>query len=211
MPDEDLIEFAPSDPSDASLASASALARRQLAAEDLVAEKEAELAAAEKELALIRDELLPKALEMLDSDGFPLPGGFKVTVGEKFVCGQLDDLPEDAGSKAKKRPLQERLAALALLESTGHGDLAKRVIAITLGNKAGALAQKLLDFLRNHPEANSFRVTQARTIPWNTLSAFAKERRAAGEDLDLEKLGVSVIRRAVITRPKAKADAAQDF
>lgn len=194
-----IVEFATEDaPGDAALASVGELARRQIEAEELVAKKEAELKDAEHELTALRDELLPQAMAAVGIESFALPGGFKVGVKDTYVCGQLDDAPDDG----KKRPLNERLTALKLLDEEGHGDLARRIISVTLGARSDELAKALMDVLRTHPQANQFKLEQRRVIPWNTLSGFAKERVEAGDSPDLHALGVSVIRRSKITRPK---------
>lgn len=200
------IEFA-ADPDDATLASASELARGMIAAEDLVAAKEAELSEAKRELATLRDELLPAAMSVIDQEEFTLTGGYKVSVGEVYVCGQLDDAPPDPRSKDTKRSLDERLAALRALDDAGHGDLARRTVTVTMGANSEALASELITLLRAHRLGNQLRIDHRRLVPWNVLSAFARDRVEAGDqDVDLGVLGVTRLRRAKIRRPKEVGD-----
>jgi hypothetical protein len=199
----DLIEFAADpDPDDPSLASVSALARKMIAAEDLVSERESALAQAQKELATLRDELLPKAMATVDAVEFTLPGGFKVGVKETAVCGQLDDAPDPEG---KKRPLEARLAGLRLLDDEGHGDLARRTVTVVMGAKSEELALELVELLRTHRLGNQLTIEQRRLVYWNTLASFAKERKAAGDEAIVEHfddLGVVILQRAYVKRPK---------
>ncbi len=195
------IEFAP-DPDNATLASASELARQQIAAEDAVARCEEELANAKRALATLRDELLPAAMSTIDREGFTLTGGYAVSVKEIFVCGQLDDAPGKPGDSDEKRPLDERLAALRWLDDEGHGDLARRTVTVTLGTKSEEVAAELVALIRAHRLGNQLRIDQRRLVPWNTLAGFAKERTEAGDEPDLAMLGVTRLRRARIKRPK---------
>lgn len=188
-------------PADAELASVAGLAREQLAAEDEVRAAESTLKAANARLAAVRDGALPAAFAALGLAEFKLEDGSKVTVREAYRCGQLDDAVREDG-----RPLEERLAALEWLDLHGHGDLARRVITVTLGAGAEAVADELLALISAHRAANSFRVDHRRTVPWNTLSGFAREQTQHHEDPPLDVLGVTVQRSAKITRPKERGD-----
>lgn len=185
---------------DEQLKSIAALAAQQLAAEAEVAEIERKLRHAKDRLYRIRDDLLPTAMMSLGLLDFTLTDGSKVSVREHYRCPQLDDAPDD--EKGEKRALAERLEALTWLDEQGHGDIAKRVVTVTLGADAAELAAELITLLRSHRSGNKLLIDQRRTVPWNRLAAFAKEQLRDGEDIPLDVLGVSVQRSAKITQPK---------
>ncbi len=185
---------------DEQLKSIAALAEQQLVAEAEVAQLEAVLKAAKSRLSRVRDDLLPTAMTSLGLLDFTLTDGSKVAVREHYRCPQLDDGPDD--DKGEKRPLAERLVALDWLDEGGHGDIAKRVVTVTLGADASELAAELVALLRSHRAGNQLLIDQRRTVPWNRLAAFAKEQLRDGEDVPLDVLGVTVQRSAKITQPK---------
>jgi hypothetical protein len=182
------------------LTSVAKLAAEQLVAEEKVAKLESELKAAKAALAHIQTNLLPSTMMTLGLLDYTLLDGSKVAVREHFRCPQLDDGPDD--EKGEKRPLSERLEALGWLEGAGHGDLAKRVVTVTLGADANELADELITLLRSHRAGNKLLIDQRRTVPWNRLAAFAREQLGQGEDIPLDVLGVSVQRSSKITQAK---------
>jgi hypothetical protein len=117
-------------------------------------------------------------------------------VEERYQCRQLDDSPDEEG----KRPLSERLEALAALQAAGHGDLARRVVTATLGADSEELAAELMDLLRRHPKANSIMLDCRRTVPHNTLAKHAREQVREGYDPDLALLGVSIVNIAKVKK-----------
>jgi hypothetical protein len=187
-------------PDDADLGTVAKLADEQMAAEKEVAQLTAALKQAEVRLAAIRDDLLPQTMLTIGISEFKLAGGAKITVREKYRCGQLDDAPDK--DDFARRTLEERLAALTWLEENGHGDIARRVVSITLGADNEALAKELIDLIKSHRSGNSLQIDHRRTVPWNTLSSFAKEQVKHQEDPPLELLGVTVQTSAKITQPK---------
>jgi hypothetical protein len=189
------IEF----PSDQDLSSVVELAREQVAAEAEVAQLEKQLAVAKARLATVRDDRLPKAMLTLGLSDCTLDTGHRVEVRERFQCGQLDDSPESS-DKGGGRPLTERLDALAWLDESGHGDIARRTVTITLGAKSEDAANQIIDLVRTHPAANSFLIDQRRVVPWNTLAKFTKEQLSGGGDPPMGLLGVSVQTSSKITR-----------
>lgn len=185
-------------PDDASLESVATLVQLQLTAEAEVARLEGELKMAKEALAAIARDALPTAMATLGLAEITLSTGDRVQVRDNYVCGQLDDGP----SKDTGRPLTERLEALKWLDTHGHGDIARRVITLTLGAKSEALEQDLLRLLAQHRQANQFMVDHRKTVPWNTLAAFCREQIKQQQDPPMDVLGVSVQRSAKITRSK---------
>jgi hypothetical protein len=110
-------------------------------------------------------------------------GGIAVELKDIFRCGQLDapDEPDDFDG----RP------GLAWLDEEGHGDLARRVVTVTLGKDSEALAIELVELLRRHPRGNSLDIGHKMFVPWNTLAKFAREQIEQGADLPLPLLGVT--------------------
>ena len=183
-------------PDDDELVSIADLVSSQIAAEAEVARLELDLKRAKEHLATIRCDLLPNALSALGLQEIVLDTGDRVTVRENYVCGQLDDGP----SKDTGRSLEERLKALRWLEQAGHGDIARRVITVTLGAKSEHLERQLLTLLAQQPQANHYTIDHRKTVPWNTLAAFAREQVRLQQDPPLDVLGVSVQRMSKITR-----------
>jgi hypothetical protein len=196
---DEIVEVEPLEgPSDTELVSVVDLAREQVRLEREVSKLERELSEAKVRLSTIRDDRLPLAMTTLGLSDYSLGSGYGVEVKEHYQCGQLDDAPDEEG----KRPLSERIEALSWLDDNGHGDIARRVVTITLGAKSLETAQELIDLVRCHPAANSFRVEQRRVVPWNTLAKFTREQIEGGENPPSELLGVQVRISAKITKPK---------
>lgn len=186
-------------PDDADLGTVAALAAEQIVAEREVARLTQELKLAEVKLATVRDDRLPVTMLSVGLSEFKLTDGAKVTIREQYRCGQLDDSIDN-----ERRSLEERLEAFLWLEKNGHGDIARRVVTITLGADAEELAQELIQLIRTHRAGNVLKIDHRRTVPWNTLASFAKEQVKKQEDPPLELLGVTVQNSAKITYPKDK-------
>lgn len=185
-------------PPDAALNLVATTARRQLALEDEIAEQEERLKKLKSDLQIVSEIDLPQAMHAAGCADFTLRDGGKVKIELKYRCGQLDDAPDDP----KRRPLSERLEALAWLEDNGHGDLARNVITVTIGRDQDELIEGIMQYL-SAQRSNSMEVKRARTVVWNTLSSFVKEQDRAMEEPPFELLGVSKVNVAKITRPKA--------
>lgn len=193
-------------PTDSSLSRVATLAERLVALDSLIEDKEAELKALAEQRRLIAESDLPAAMDECGDHGlasFTLGDGSKVSVALKYRCGQLDDLPDDP-RRTDRRPLEERLSALAWLEDNGHGDLARRVITVSLGRGSEDIAERILTYLREL-RLNTAEIKNAVTVPWNTLSAFVKELDSGQEPVPFETLGVQKVRVAEVKRPKPNA------
>jgi len=179
------------------------LASEQVALEAEVARIEATLEEAKSRLYRVRDDMLPQAMLNAGMLDFTLVNGWKVQVRDHYQCGQLDDAPpRDEKEAEKKRPLEERLAALQWLEDNQAGSLARRTVSVSLGADAIDLAEEIIALIRHHPKGNQLQIDNRRIIPWNTLAAFAREQMAIPHDIPLDVLGVTVRRSAKITAPE---------
>lgn len=201
---DDVVEVEPiGDPTDADLGSIADLARAQVAVEAEIAALEARLKEARARLTALSCEALPRAMAAVGLSDLRLASGQRVEVRERYQCGQLDDAPD---VDDKRRPLSERVEALSWLDEQGHGDIARRVITVSLGAKSEEIANDLLAMVRAHPAANQFLVDTRRAVPWNTLAKFAREQLEGGYDPPLDLLGVSVQTQAKITVTSKKEE-----
>jgi hypothetical protein len=195
--DDIVIEGFP-DPTDAELKRISELVEKQfnlqLDAECL----EARLKLTKQALRNVAERELPEAATSCGVRTFTTNDGLKLKVQDTFRCAQLDDAPDEEG----KRPRSERLDALSWLQDHGHGDLAKRVVTVTLGSDSQDTALELIRLIRSHPKGNQFIVDHRRAVPWNSLSSFARGQVRDGYDPPLETLGVSRVAVAKVTRER---------
>ena len=152
-------------PADAELATVAALAQRQVDLEDAIAACREELKALNESLRQISEVDLPAAMGRCDLTSFTLGSGCVVRDALRYRARQLDDAPDKSarGDDEPKRPLIERLNALAWLDAEGHGDLIKNVIAISLGREDGELADEVVAWLNEHRAANRMSVDRRRT------------------------------------------------
>lgn len=180
----------------------------KLASEQVQLEGEAErleeqLEAVKAKLSRVRDNLLPQAMIDAGMTDFKLVTGWRIEIKDHYQCGQLDDQPpKDEKDEEKKRPLAERLAALEWLETNAAGDIVRRVVSVSLGADAVDLAEEIIALIRHHPKGNQLQIDHRRTVPWNTLSSYAKGQLTTGHDIPLDVLGVTVRRSAKITAPE---------
>lgn len=147
-----------------------------------------DLARAGETLRRLTETDLPRAMiacGYAPGDKNIVVGGLTLELKDLFRCGQLDD-----NGPTEDKPFDGR-PGLAWLEAEGHGDLARRVVAVTLGKGSEELAVEIIQLLRSHRAGNSLNITNKCTVPWNTLSSFSKEQIAQGGDPPLAMLGVT--------------------
>lgn len=196
---------APRPPADGELSRVATLGHELLTLDQRIERGEQLLKDLKEQRRLIAEATLPEAMDAVGQRGlrdFTLNDGSRVRVNLKFRCGQLDDLPDDP-KKETQRPLPERIAALTWLDENGHGDLARRTVIIILGKDSAADEARIKAYVESL-RLNSLRYSAANVVPWNALSAFAKEQALPPEDLD--RLGVQKIRVAEVKRPQGGAN-----
>jgi len=92
--------------------------------------------------------------------------------------------------------------ALDWLEQNGQGDLVKRTVEINFGLREDKLYDKTMKAIAKMPWlADHIKITRA--VPWNTLTAWLKERYKNNEELgdtDLRRLG-AVVGKVVDIKP----------
>lgn len=173
-------------PTDTDLTTVSVLVARLASQQAEVDRLEAELKAARAALTQTAELDLPEALIAVGH----LPptkttiGGHKVEFTEKFRCGQLDSQGNPEG--------------MAWLESNGHADLAKHTVTVSIPRGEDDVARDIVDRLRQHPAANTFKIDNRAVVPWNTLAGFSKELCDQGVDVPLETLRVQRVRSAKV-------------
>jgi hypothetical protein len=86
-------------------------------------------------------------------------------------------------------PEESRDSAATWLEETGHGDLLRSVVTISLGKKEVKTVRRIEKMLRNMGVEYSTKFG----VPWNTLTAWVRERvEKYNEVLPLDLLGAKV-------------------
>jgi hypothetical protein len=192
----DLAEVEPAAaPSDADLRRVAQLAEDLRRQELLVASMEERLKAARAVRQKLAEHDLPAAMVACGyapGDKNVVVGGVTLELKDIFRCGQLAEPAEPDDFDG--RP------GLAWLDGNGHGDLARRVVTVTLGRDSEALAVELIELLRRHPRGNNLAISHRLFVPWNTLSSFAREQISQGADPPLALLGVTRVTVAKVIR-----------
>jgi len=99
-------------------------------------------------------------------------------------------------------PAEQQEAGLNWLEDNGQGDLIKRTIEINLGRNEQKLFGQIMKALKKVSKIKE-RIKVRRAVPWNTLTAWLRERYQNDEGLgdnDLRTLG-AVVGRVVNIKP----------
>ncbi len=178
-------DLAETEPTDTDLRRVAQLAEDLRRQDLLVATMEERLKTAKGVRARLAEHDLPEAMVACGyaPGDRAVVGGVAVDLKDTFRCGQLA-APADPDD-FDGRP------GLAWLDEAGHGDLARRVVTVTLGKDSEALAVELIELLRRHPRGNSLDIGHRLFVPWNTLSSFAREQITQGGDPPLALLGVT--------------------
>lgn len=163
----------------AKLKSIADLAAKQAALEAEVSAMEDALKAAQENLRKVQMEQLPAAMADAGVSEFKLTDGRKVTVSDFVRCNITD---------------ANRKAAYDWLRSNGAEPLIRNELKHTFIKGEDAKARQIIDALKKlgvHAE-----ITE--TIPWNTLSAWAKEQLDGGKALPDKLLGLFVGKKAKV-------------
>jgi hypothetical protein len=192
-------------PTDAELSSVASLVDLLVQLDGQVEEAEDRLKRLKARRQEVAEQHLPRAMESCGERGvssWTLGSGEKVQLSTKYRCGQLDDAPDEL-KKAGSRPIGQRLEALRWLEESGHGDLVRRTIVITLGKGSEEAEREILSHFQSL-RLNSGKVTTSNVVPWNTLGGFVRslevEAEASGDpsQIPLDLLGVTKVKVAEV-------------
>jgi hypothetical protein len=197
-------------PTDAELSSVASLVDLLVQLDGQVEEAEDRLKRLKARQREVAEQHLPRAMESCGERGvssWTLGSGEKVQLSTKYRCGQLDDAPDEL-KKAGSRPIGQRLEALRWLEESGHGDLVRRTIVITLGKGSEEAEREILSHFQSL-RLNSGKVTTSNVVSWNTLAGFVRslevEAEASGDpsQIPLDLLGVTKVKVAEVKRSDA--------
>ena len=140
-----------------------------------------------KQALHLRSKVMPELMAELGLLEFKADTGHEFTVAD-IISGAL---PKDPVGRA---------AAISLLESYGAADLIKTDLTLEFGRKEYQEAQDLANKLH----LDGYDVEMETGVHAQTLSAFARERLRKGEDIDFDKLGLSLLRQVKVKEPKEK-------
>lgn len=166
------------------LAEATALERQ-------VADLEATLSAAKRSLHILRTDRIPSIMEqfMLDSLSFD---GWRVDLRTELE----GSLPKDD----EKRPetIGRRARAVEWLEKNDGAGIIQTVVTVEFPRDQHERALKVERVLM----AQGYVPQLQSTVHHSTLKAFARERLESGAPIDLETIGLNVVKIAKIKPPK---------
>jgi len=141
---------------------------------------EADIAAAEEALKLLKDQLkqisttdIPEALAECGLLEFKTRDGYKVSVNPFYSAS----IPKDKQDEAFK-----------WLRDNGHGDLIKNTISVNFGRKEDAAAASFKARLTK--EGTSY--TDKVGVHPQTLRAFVREQVESGHNLPMDLLGIFI-------------------
>jgi hypothetical protein len=150
----------------------------------------------QKELLELRYKSLPDlfmraGISRLDLDPSGNMPPYEAKMTDHYKAGILASWPQEQQDEA-----------LDWLEEQGQGDLIKRTVEINLGRNENKLFEQIMKVLGKMPKIME-RVKVQRAVPWNTLTAWLRERYQNDEDLgdaDLRRLG-AVVGKVVNIKP----------
>jgi hypothetical protein len=162
-----------------------ALARRQVAQEELVVDLENSLKAQQEILRVIQQEDLPAAMAEAGLQKFTLDSGETIEVKDDFVVGIPKERQEEAYN---------------WLETNGYGSIIKTLVAVEFGRGELGKAQQLADSLAKR----KFNCGLARNVHWQTLKAFVVEQTNQTKPIPLDLFGAVPVNKAVVKAPRSK-------
>jgi hypothetical protein len=160
------------------------LAKRQLALEEQIKAKEAELESLNKAHYKLTTDTIPEAMSEAEVKELVLENGMVIKV-EPWIAANIKE--------------DDRPRAHAWLRDHGFGSLIKRTVSVVFGMGEDKKADQLVKELarRNLPFDNKEAVNA------NTLRAFVKEQLASETGAKLPKeIGVTTIATSIIKRKK---------
>lgn len=194
--DEEIVAFTDA-PSESEARSLTDMGRELFQVDSAIAGLEEQLEKKKSRRKELTDKELPDYFTRVGQDRMGLPEFDVDLVLENFVHANI---------AADWEP-EKREAAFTWLEDNGHGDLIKAVLTQKYPRTAMALARWVarwimkLRFLWEKlggrmeddtpPDGDIPEPTIEMTVPWNTLTAWAKEQIKNGAELPLDTLGVT--------------------
>lgn len=190
--DDDEVEAAPV-PDNDDLKKISTLAAQYIALEKEIADLEAQLAAKQAALKVVRELDLPTAMTEVGTTGFDLVGGGSVKLKTGYVAGISE---------------KNRLAAHTWLENHGSGSLIKRTFTISFGKGEETWARK---FERDMAQRKRpLQCERKDAVHTQTLGKFVREKIAAAKsngispekEIPFDLFSIFELRYAEVEQPK---------
>lgn len=128
---------------------------------------------------------IPEAMMQAGMSEFTLTDGSKIKI-QKITTASI--------------PSQYKDQAFAWLEENDHGDLIKQEISLKFNREQNEAAQEVFNDLFE----KGFQPVQAKSVHFQTLSAFVREQIAAAVPIPMELLGVYQGQKAKIEEPRTK-------
>jgi hypothetical protein len=169
--------------SDAELLDLSQLVQRQILVEEIIADKQKELAAYQDELKKISETLIPELLLGIGLTQLKMATGESVTV-DKFYSASI--------------PAERRDETFGWLRKVGCDDIIKNEIKLLFGKGEDKIAEKVAKSLIKQ----GYTPDQKIFVHPMTLKSFVRERIESGAELPQELFGVFIGNRTKITPAK---------
>lgn len=165
------------------------LGRELFAVDKAIADAEALIEIKKKrrnELTMVE---LPAYMQKIGQDKIGLPEFNVDLVTEAYYHANIKaEWPED-----------QREAGFSYLEEVGSGDMIKMNVVFAFGRREIQKVKWLMAFIRLMQEQLKVQEAElipdpivSKGVPWNTLTAWLKERVTSGLSVDLEKIGGTV-------------------
>jgi hypothetical protein len=161
------------------------LARRQYQLEKDIAQIEEALKVKNAEHRKVASQDLPEAMAAAGINSTELTGGYKISLETTYKAGLSKENPEPG---------------LEWLEQHNAASLIKHHVAVEFGKGEDARANALAEQLKSQYSGN--RVLDTRSVHWQTLTAFVREKLQNGISLPFDLLGIHVNTQSVIEPPK---------
>lgn len=164
---------------DNELRTVATLAEQWVEADADVKNLEEQLKLAKERTRVLEQQKIPDAMDALGLSSFSLSSGHQIVVEDKVHA----NIPKNRSQQA-----------YAWLREHNFGSLIKNKVEVVVPKGRDEDAQKAMELL----QTLGLDPTIAENVPWNTLTSWAKEQLARGENLPLELLGIFVGRVAKI-------------
>ena len=168
---------------DTNLKGVAQLAQKISHQEATVAELEAKLRQAKKDLYKMSDEELPNMLAEMGVSSFKLQDGSQVEIKKTYGASI---------------PVDKREEAYSWLRQNGFGDMVKNIVSVNFGMGED---QQASDF-KSKVEEQGLSPKQEESVHSSTLRAWVKEQTEEGRPFPMELFGAYIGQRAVIKGAK---------
>ena len=173
------------DPTNSELAEISALAKMQIALEDLIAEMKVKVAEKEAELKKLVEVTIPNAMDAVSMSAYSLDTGESVTIKPDVFASIYAAKTEEAAD---------------WMEKNGFGDSVKDKIEVQLMMGQRNIAPEFLKLAIQLGVSASEKLT----VHPGTLKSLVKEQREKGVEFPSNLFSIHDVKKSIIKRPKVK-------